>query len=1053
MKGILKLAMHTIVYKRWQIWKKDAMDYLKLKNEKALVLQSASRMWKVQSQVLHYYAFRRRLIQLQTTARIRIAMRLLRTKQWQHWAAVHIQRIGRGYILRSTMTKKRVLDIHFCASNNKYERLEYYCKKYLNLTYIADESGNYAIHNAAKYAQKRALRCLLKYGHDPLSWNRDGFNALHLVVLSSGAQRDETFHFLLEYGVDIHILSLDYRSCLMLAVQNERVAIAKVCLENGLRPDDLNGYFSSCLQIACITGYEIMAKTLIDHGADVNLADAKGMHPLHNAAISGNLEIAKMLVINGANLNVYEYENGQTPFMLACSRGLKSMVDYFISEGANPHALDYAYRNAAFNAVESDVSEVIGSLREVDVNFDCADSEGNTPLHYAAELGHVNAARELIYCGASPTIQNLKGNQPSHIAAKFNKVPVLKLLIDYDDHIARMNYSHQTPLGMAKFSLSREAQLFLEDYIAKIEGPNGRNEFGDVWWDRNLDQAIGDWRVEVDYGNHRVYVNDKTGERSKNPPMLPYNTVRQAAVYAEVPHRKRVKKLEEENTVNLNTYNNELAAQEKEIERERKIYRNATIIQKYVRMKLAKMKAVRMRHADREFKILFKYLRRAIRVYRQWKSMMNARKLVKIQALYRGYSLRRHFYHLDGTFQYLWKEYMKRRLARSIWTLWRNFNLQKMKTISFLVLHGPKLMSEWEQVLDVCQRPIRTVGVYEEYYYPQNRVIKFYRNTVNGNITYHKPQSMCVLDANNHKVKTQLRTLGFTPSQLRLSIKVQALWRGYIVRNNYKFIVKATRLCLNSESLYLENPTSDRNLFNYALYTHVVVNDIEKARILYAEVLRRMQFKGPDIPQILYAYAIFSFVTHDQDFNDCYHYIEKGREAEYNNVNYIRKQNMKKQLQLTEQECLNVYKNIDISHGKVFKLADVGFFKYTASRNQTSMAWHNYAACRFLVYDDFPGSFDAFMNAIKCDPMNSRLVSNYWVMMRHFFKTQDEIEMVVNQRMQMKAIKAQNDINERIARVNMAKLRETSAKYIQVLVIQLTSLHFKMHDYLSHIHI
>lgn len=58
--------------------------------------------------------------------------------------------------------------------------------------------------------------------------------------------------------------------------------------------------------------------------------------------------------------------------------------------------------------------------------------------------------------------QNSAGNQPAHIAAKYNQLELLKHISLYDEHIGRVNYAHQTPLGVAKFHQSHECREFLE---------------------------------------------------------------------------------------------------------------------------------------------------------------------------------------------------------------------------------------------------------------------------------------------------------------------------------------------------------------------------------------------------------------------------------------------------------------------------------------------------------------------------------------------------------------------------------------------------------------
>lgn len=55
---------------------------------------------------------------------------------------------------------------------------------------------------------------------------------------------------------------------------------------------------------------------------------------------------------------------------------------------------------------------------------------------------------------------------------------------------------------------------------------------------------------------------------------------------------------------------------------------------------------------------------------------------------------------------------------------------------------------------------------------------------------------------------------------------------------------------------------------------------------------------------------------------------------------------------------------------RVALLAKAGFFRFAAYRINGSESWHNYAACRQLVYGDFQGATERYLEAIERDPKN-----------------------------------------------------------------------------------
>ena len=84
----------------------------------------------------------------------------------------------------------------------------------------------------------------------------------------------------------------------------------------------------------------------------------------------------------------------------------------------------------------------------------------------------------------------------------------------------------------------------------------------------------------------------------------------------------------------------------------------------------------------------------------------------------------------------------------------------------------------------------------------------------------------------------------------------------------------------NVESEYLTNPESFQTACNYALYVHVVANDYERARRVYTQAFEKMKWRGPDSAMLLYSYAIFAFVTHDETTSTIQELLCRARAAE-----------------------------------------------------------------------------------------------------------------------------------------------------------------------------
>lgn len=459
----------------------------------------------------------------------------------------------------------------------------------------------------------------------------------------------------------------------------------------------------------------------------------------------------------------------------------------------------------------------------------------------------------------------MQGDQPIHYAAMNDNLECLKLLCLYDQHVSRVNYAHQTPLGVAKFHSAMKVIEFLEKHYVYLEDGVVRDADGIVWWDREIDQYTDGWRAVDVRNGERLYINDISGEICDRPPEVSLKLVTESAVTAPRPMRKLIEVTTEDNTNTTHGYKLEYQDMKTEIAGMSRIYRAATVISKYGRRKVAYMA---LRREKQRMKII-RCMAKFVRLYHPYfKARMNRRKekgVIKFQGVVRGQQLRK-VYFLPGAEHYRrWIFRTKRDLARAIWRNWKNYRANKRQRLKAIIVNQPKTIMEWEKVVIVCKRPNRIIGVYEEYYYPGTTDIKFYRNKITRVSSFLKPPLLENIDRQRFKDLEQLMTLGYTSKQSALAIKLQAYWRGYTIRNYYKVVGSALQISLVAESTYFAEPDVDHHLWNYTLHCHVILLDFERARRLYMEALTRMAQRGPDQAFILYAYSIFAFVTQDLD--------------------------------------------------------------------------------------------------------------------------------------------------------------------------------------------
>ena len=338
-------------------------------------------------------------------------------------------------------------------------------------------------------------------------------------------------------------------------------------------------------------------------------------------------------------MNVIEPNFGQSPLMWACREGLHEFVALYILQGAHLDVKDYFGWTAAHYAASSKSENglLYDNLCVGDIDFDAQNNDGYTALHIAVENFNNNFVNQLLLGGIDCSRQDGKGNQPSHIAAKVNNLEALKAICVYDKHIGRLNFSHETALGVAKLHASKDCQIFLEKHYRMIDIEGGRNEVGDIWWDHDIDDTINGWEVVVGFLGEREYINRITGERSLVPPSYPVHCVESLANDVELPMKKNVTLVssEAENSLTRHEYVREYAQLDGEISDLSMLHQSATCIQKYVRRKLAYKESKWLSLCKKQLKIIAKFIKRHLGKFMSWRKEIYHRAFAIIQAKFK----------------------------------------------------------------------------------------------------------------------------------------------------------------------------------------------------------------------------------------------------------------------------------------------------------------------------------------------------------------------------------------------------------------------------------
>mmetsp|Transcript_110789 Transcript_110789/g.213392 ORF Transcript_110789/g.213392 Transcript_110789/m.213392 type:complete len:511 (-) Transcript_110789:395-1927(-) len=283
------------------------------------------------------------------------------------------------------------------------------------------------------------VRALLKMGCDPSFGNRMGQTALHIGALWGSVDAVRT---LLEGRADPNRQNKMRGSTpLHTAVTGRgpvegRTECVKLIIKHKGNPNlpDLQG----CLPIEDAGEEELRlalgAKPLVLHKA----VESRKLETLHSAidAVLKEEEEGGGLTLDTPN------PEGDSALHLAISRSWQQGVVELLAVNADPRLPNYARRSPLHTAVLRGQHQIVALLigTKVDVNLQDRDMDHDprfssstfkekpechrTPLHYAAELGNVIAARFLIKAKADVNRRDGKDLTPLHLCLELRKPEV-----------------------------------------------------------------------------------------------------------------------------------------------------------------------------------------------------------------------------------------------------------------------------------------------------------------------------------------------------------------------------------------------------------------------------------------------------------------------------------------------------------------------------------------------------------------------------------------------------------------------------------------------------
>ncbi|RHY31664.1 hypothetical protein DYB32_003261 [Aphanomyces invadans] len=686
---------------------------------------------------------------------------------------------------------------------------------------------------------------------------------------------------------------------------------------NGTAWDSFDEDGNSLLHLACLAGSKRLIKLCLRYGMDINAVNTTGaLTPLHTiiaTTYSQRAELVDYMIDHGA---WHECRDGRglTPLLLASSLGHADCIRALLARAADREALTTAQQDAIGLATSLNQIEAVAALLEAGFNPNTIIdpdfvADGATLLHECAAHGYVEIARMLIARQAYVDAQDVDGNTPA-IYAVFNQHSnVLTEILAAGAAPDIVNVATRSAMHWA---IGHAEAIRL---LAEADGDvNLRTKDSDTPLHLACasDDNIESTRVLLAYGasvdsknsrgNQPAHVAARAGAAATMDLLIQYST-----------------------NMNARNFNN------KNPLGEARMFNRMAVV------------AVIQRHYADDLKMLED-------------AGMDADLVDETGVVLPTKS------HED------WQATLASSIRLSQLNEWTQCMLRSRihKVSSETVASVAKYRAFWSdftkdaQTLRLeTQAAIKIQKRFRAYFYHkrfvelklQHKMAIHLQRAYRGKLA----RRTAAHERHRHRCATKIEALvrgflrqqmhyfGYTTQMLHAAITLQSMFRMRTARVYFHRLMQGVSICRSCEADYLNDPLNLTRLGNYVLYLHAIRHDYDRARPLYSRLMEYMTARGPDVPFILRCYALFLYVTEEEDVDNIAMLFERA-------------------------DAIDKPK-------KKFQLAFLGFFRYSQIMFPTNAQSNlNYAACVQWVYDQANPAKEHYLRALEADPYNKRIL-------------------------------------------------------------------------------
>ena len=284
-----------------------------------------------------------------------------------------------------------------------------YVQQSTNVAYLRSVLRRGSDPNAGRYGDETPLHVAVRF------WRKDHIDAL----LEAGANpllRDSEGETVVWAMFDGQRRRNDFLQVFRKMIQGDERRMINEGLRGGGVPAMINVVLSRDAS---------MVEFALEQGGNAGETTHSRYSPLHHAA-KVSLRMVRLLLDRGANPNVFTRDGYGTPLhwavdprfarkpLLDGNRG--DMVAAMVEAGGNPNMTNGGGQTPLHYAAQLGDALAVGSMLNHDGNPNLADAGGLTVLHYAAAAGHLHTVEQLVRRGADLSLEDHYGNTAEELA-------------------------------------------------------------------------------------------------------------------------------------------------------------------------------------------------------------------------------------------------------------------------------------------------------------------------------------------------------------------------------------------------------------------------------------------------------------------------------------------------------------------------------------------------------------------------------------------------------------------------------------------------------------